>query len=113
MATRTRVSTFARHALLLGCLAVVVTSSVRAQDGKVKAPEWKHGMDLKARKADEKEFTKDTKRYGVEAFIDPNTSKLTYINENGAFAALAGAASGDKSKEPEFNHGLVLRARKA
>jgi len=114
MVTRTPVSSLTRNALLLGCLTLAQAAVVSAQDGKVKPPEWKHGMDLKARKADEKEFTKDTKKYGVEAFADPNTGKLTYISEPGSFAALTGTAmGGDKSKEPEFHHGLTLRVRKA
>ncbi len=114
MAPRVNFWSLARHTLFLaGCLAVIQLPSVRAQD-KVKAPEWKHGMDLKARKAGEKEFTKTTQKFGVEVFVDPNTGKLAYISETGSLAVLAGnAPGGDKSKEPEWRHGLELRVRKA
>jgi hypothetical protein len=38
---------------------------------------------LRARKGDEPDFTKDTKRYGVEVFVDENNGNLIYISETG------------------------------
>src|ERR1700676_1535036 len=52
-----------------GDLATVAAKLVAPEDAKVKAPEWSHGMELRARKAGEKEFTKDTKKYGIEVFV--------------------------------------------
>ena len=114
MAPRVLSWSLTRHALFFaGCLAITQLPSARAQE-KVKAPEWKHGMDLKARKAGEKEFTKTTQKFGVEVFVDPNTGKLAYISETGSLGAITGTATGgDKSKEPEWRHGLELRVRKA
>ena len=43
-------------------------SELFAQESK--KPEWSHGLMLKARKGDEDNFTKDTKRFGVEVFTD-------------------------------------------
>ena len=49
-------------------------SELFAQESK--KPEWSHGLMLKARKGDEDNFTKDTKRYGVEVFTDINGKVL-------------------------------------
>ena len=53
-----------------------------------KKPEWSHGLMLKARKGDEDNFTKDTKRYGVEVFTDTNNNNLIYISETGSIAVV-------------------------
>jgi hypothetical protein len=113
MTRRVQFWSLARHAILLtGVLAAVQLPSARAQD-KVKPPEWKHGMDVKARKASEDKFDAKTQKYGIEVFVDPNTGKLAYITEGGNLAVLSGTAGGDKSEEPEWRHGLRLRVRKA
>src|SRR5262245_39173061 len=49
-----------------------------AVEGKGKVPEWSHAMELKVRKAGEKEFGKDTKKYGLEVFLEPATGQLLY-----------------------------------
>jgi hypothetical protein len=59
---------------------------VFAQESK--KPEWQHGMYLKSRKADEDNFTKDTKRYGVEVFLDPNNGNLIYISDTGSISVV-------------------------
>jgi hypothetical protein len=61
-----------------------------AQDNKAKAPEWKHGMELRVRKAGEADFNKDTKKFGIEVFRDENNGNLIYISENGSIAVVAG-----------------------
>jgi hypothetical protein len=61
-------------------------SYVFAQEAK--KPEWLDGMYLKSRKADEENFTKDTKRYGVEVFFDPNHGNLIYISDTGSIAVI-------------------------
>jgi hypothetical protein len=53
-----------------------------------KKPEWSHGLMLKARKGDEDNFTKDTKRFGVEVFTDTNNGNLIYISETGSIAVV-------------------------
>jgi hypothetical protein len=87
----------------------------RAQEGpKVKAPDWKQGMELQVRKVGEKEFTKDTKRYGVEVYKDDNNGKMIYISETGAVAVLGDAkGTGVKDKAPDWKHGMELQVRKA
>jgi len=58
--------------------------------GAAKAPEWKHGMELRVRKAGEPDFNKDTKKYGIEVFKDENNGNLVYISETGSIAVVPG-----------------------
>jgi hypothetical protein len=103
--------------LLLGLpgLLLVAGLTARAQD-KDKAPEWKHALELRVRKAGEEDFTKDTKKYGVEVYVDPNGSAGVHISETGSVAVIPGKlfkpAEG-KLKDPLWRHGLALAARKA
>jgi len=81
---------------------------------KIGNPDWKSSLILKVRKAGEKGFSKDTKRVGVECFLDENNGTLIYISETGSVSAVssklcAPAASG---KDPEWQHGMELKARK-
>ncbi len=85
-----------------------------AQEGKIKEPESKFAFDLAARKAGEKEWSKDTRKYGVEVFLDPNSNKLIYVSETGAIAVIAAgtAVPAGKSKDPVWQHAMDLRVRK-
>jgi hypothetical protein len=74
---------------VLGAVAVSLPN-VRAQGGAAKAPEWKHGMELRVRKAGEPDFNKDTKKYGIEVFKDENNGNLVYISETGSIAVVPG-----------------------
>jgi hypothetical protein len=95
-------------------MSALVFPALRAQEVKVKAPAWKQGMELQVRKVGEKEFTKDTKRYGLEVYKDENTGKLVYITETGSVATInEGKSTGVKDKAPEFKHGMELQVRKA
>ena len=53
-----------------------------------KSPSWLHGMELRVRKAGEADWSKDTKKYGIEVFKDENTGNLVYISENGSIAVV-------------------------
>jgi hypothetical protein len=72
---------------LLGCL---VTQNVflYAQAGKTKDPVWLHGLELRSRKAGEADFSKDTKKWGIEVFKDENTGALIYVSETGSIAVM-------------------------
>lgn len=48
-----------------------------------KKPKWLHAHMLRVRKGDEPDFTKDTKKYGIEVFEDTNNGNLIYISETG------------------------------
>ncbi len=99
------------------------TGSFAAVPGKLvekeetgKSPDWQHGMEVSVRKAGEKDFSKDTKKYGMEVFLDGNNGCLIYLTENGNIAVVPGklAKTSDKSspKGPELKHGMELQVRK-
>ncbi len=72
-----------------GNLAVAAgPATVSAPTPKVKQPVWTHGLNLKARKAGEKEFTERTAVFGAEVFRDENVGVTLYVSEIGAIAAL-------------------------
>ncbi len=84
-------------------------------DGKIKAPTWMHGLDFSVRKPAESDFTKDTKKYGVEVYKDENTGHLVYLCETGAIAVVPGKGQptdAKTAKSPEWLHGLFFRVRK-
>lgn len=85
-----------------------------ADKGKPKNPTWKHAMDLRVRKAGEKDFNKETKKVGVEVFLDENSGNLLYVSETGSFAVVpaALAGKGESGKGPSWQHGLELSVRK-
>ena len=59
---------------------------VYAQDAK--NPKWSHGLTLRVRKSDEADFTKDTKKIGIEVFVDENNGNLIYITETGSISVV-------------------------
>jgi hypothetical protein len=86
------------------------------RDDTGKDPNWQYGMEVQVRKAGEREFTKDTKKFGMEVFLDGNNGNLIYITEAGNIAVVPGKlarpAEG-KSKAPELRHAMDLQVRKA
>ncbi|MBI2804673.1 MAG: hypothetical protein HYX68_06775 [Planctomycetes bacterium] len=97
-----------------GFIAIVPEEKEVKADSK--APEWLHGLDLSCRASNEKSFTKDTRKFGVEVYHDVTTGNLIFISETGSIAvtpAAAGlAAPTVKAKEPEWTHGLNVKARR-
>jgi len=73
---------------LAGWLVAQGMPLVHGNFQETKAPRWLHAMELKARKAGEASFTKETKKYGVEVFRDENTGNLIYISETGSIAVV-------------------------
>ena len=69
---------------LMGCLVTQQLPFVRAQD--TKSPKWSHGLEFRVRKAGEVDWSKETKRFGIEVFKDENNGNLVYITETGAIA---------------------------
>ena len=98
-----------------GSIAVLPAKLVKMDESK-RVPDWKHGMELAARKADEKEFSKDTKRYGVEVFYDAFAGSVLYVSETGAIACVSADLSGlpdsgAKVKGPEWKRAMTLACR--
>ena len=78
----------AAAAFIAGAMAVGFLPRVYAQDSDVKKPKWHYGLSLMVRKADEPNFTKDTKRIGIEMFKDENNGNTIYVSETGSIAVL-------------------------
>jgi hypothetical protein len=99
-----------------GSFAVVPGKLIDKESSEKKGPKWTHGMELAVRKAGEKEFTKDTKKFGIEVFLDENNGNLIYITETGELAAVGAKlvkVTDGKPKGPEWKHAMELSARKA
>jgi hypothetical protein len=75
---------------LMGLLVAPHLPVGRAQDNKVKAPLWLHGMNVKSRTSKEDDFNKDTKKYSIEVYKDENNGNLIYICETGSIAVVPG-----------------------
>ena len=73
---------------MLGVVLVPRLPFVHGQDTKAKAPEWKHGMELRVRKAGEADFNASTQKFGIEVFRDENNGNLIYVSETGSIAVL-------------------------
>src|SRR5262249_46050152 len=70
-----------------GSICVLPAGSLSAPD-KIKDPEWSHGLEVKVRKAGEKEFSDTTKKVSLEVYKDENTKQLIYITDAGAIAVV-------------------------
>lgn len=88
MTKRTTIGLLALVCFLLGVVVGGQLPFVYAQVGKTKDPEWRYGLNLKARRSNEPDFTKDTKVYGIEVFKDDNTNTYIYISETGSIAVV-------------------------
>lgn len=96
-----------------GHMAIVPETTETKTDGK--APEWLHGLDLACRKHNEPNFTKDTRKFGVEIFRDENNGNLIFLAETGCLAVTSGnpalKAPTPNVKEPQWTHGLNVKCR--
>ncbi|HEY7427531.1 MAG TPA: hypothetical protein VH682_25080 [Gemmataceae bacterium] len=95
MSKRVQISLVALVCFLLGLLLAphlpfvhAAQSKDRAAENKVKAPTWLYGLSLKARKFNEDDFNKDTKKYGIEIYKDEENGSIIYVSETGSIAVL-------------------------
>ena len=100
-----------------GAIAVVPDTTDGKSAPSAKAPAWLHGLDLACRRHNEPSFTKDTRKWGVEVFLDVNNGNLIFLCENGNLAVTPGRKNlkspTTNVKEPIWTHGLNLKVRKA
>ena len=89
MNNRTGIGLVALVCFVLGMVVGGQVPFVYAQAGKTKDPSWLYGLNLKARKSTEEDFTKDTKKYGIEVFKDENNNNYIYISETGSIAVVS------------------------
>jgi hypothetical protein len=77
-----------------------------------KAPTWAHGMVLRVRKADEEDFTAQTRNLSVETYTDPNSGALLFVSETGSLATAPAPTGIKKGQAPQWKGAFKLRARK-
>jgi hypothetical protein len=96
-----------------GHFAIIPETTETKGDGK--PPEWLHGLDLACRKFNEPNFTKDTRKYGIEIFRDETNGNLIFLTETGSLAVTPGKADfkapTPNVKEPQWTHGLNVKCR--
>src|SRR5207249_913979 len=97
-----------------GSLGVLPAGGLAAAD-KVKDPEWSHGLEVKVRKAGEKEFSDTTKKVSLEVYRDENTKQLVYITDDGHLAVVDArdAPKVTEVKGPTWWHAFEVKVRKA
>jgi hypothetical protein len=96
-----------------GSMAVVAEGFTALPKPKTEGPKWLTGLDLPARKAGEKAFTKDTKVHSMEVFLDPNSETWLYITEKGNLAATpAKTKAAGAAGVPKWVHSVDLAVRK-
>jgi hypothetical protein len=100
---------------LLFVLGVCLLGSAPALGQGARAWPWTHGLELKARKADEKEFSENTRNFGGEAYVDGKLAALLYFMETGSVAVIpaAGFTAPKEIKGPKWLAGMNLSVRKA
>ena len=64
-------------------------TTVASKSDTKKDPDWKYGLELATRKAGEDKVTKDTRRYGLEVFVDENNGNVIYISQTGDLAVVS------------------------
>ncbi len=97
-----------------GWLATTTAAGVKAPQ-KVENPAWFHGLEVKVRKAGEKEFGPTTKQVSLEVYKDENTNQLFYITDAGTIALVSatGATKPAEVKTPVWYHAFEVKVRTA
>ena len=89
MSGRARLGLVALVFFLLGILLAPRLPQAWAQ-GTSKEPKWSHALTLGCRKYNEDDFTKETRRFGIEVFTDQANGNLIYISETGSISVVRG-----------------------
>ncbi|MGE3805143.1 MAG: hypothetical protein AB7K24_10765 [Gemmataceae bacterium] len=87
MSNRAKTFIVAGLFFVLGLVVNHLSTAVVAQPAS-KGPKWSHAMSLAARKSTEADFTKDTRKFGIEVFKDENNGNWIYISETGDIAVV-------------------------
>ncbi|HET6574337.1 MAG TPA: hypothetical protein VFG68_12075 [Fimbriiglobus sp.] len=94
-----------------GSLACLPAPPQPPNPDQVKPPTALYGLELRVRKADEPDFTANTRKIGVEVFRDENTGGLLYISETGSIAAVPAPAQVKSGGGVDWTHAMTLKAR--
>jgi len=89
MMTRRTAICVAAAAFILGGIASQLLPTVYAQPDP-KGPTWKYGLNTRVRKGDENNFSRDTRKIGIEVYQDGNNGNLIYVSEMGSISVVPG-----------------------
>jgi hypothetical protein len=87
MMTRRTAAAAIMAAFILGGIASHYMPRVSAQT-EVKAPNWRYGLNTRVRKGDEADFSRETRKIGIEVYRDENNGNLIYVSESGSIAVV-------------------------
>src|SRR5439155_10699420 len=95
-----------------GAVAVAPAGAI-AGGGETKKPDWMFGLNLKVRKAGERDFSDATRKWGIEVFKDEKAGNLIYIGENDDLAVLPAGnfTRPAQTKNPSWLHAQEVRVR--
>jgi hypothetical protein len=98
----------------IGAIAAGAAPSMVPDPKKIAPPKTEYGLVLKVRGANERDFTANTKRVGVEVFSDPNASnQLLYLTEAGYIAVAPKSNSFNaEATGVTWKGAMALKARK-
>jgi hypothetical protein len=91
--------------------AIAVAQAPTGEVGADRKCEWKTAHDLAVRKAGEAEFTKNTRKWGVELFQDRATNRLLYVCESGSIMLAPVPAGLITTGGPKWHHALEPKVR--
>src|SRR5262249_48686257 len=92
----------------------VVPAPVGGTRSTSRPPQWAHALDLKVRKAGEREFTA-ARKFGIEVYREEDSDHLLYLTELGSLAVVPGrlVEAPKQPKAPKWLHSMDLKVRKA
>jgi hypothetical protein len=88
MSKRTQLLLVGLFSFLVGALTMHLPFVRAQQEEKVKTPQFKYGLEMGVRKTGEPEFTRNTKKIGIEVYQDENNGNLIYLTETGSIAVV-------------------------
>jgi len=94
-----------------GLIALAKAPAMAPAKDAVKKPTALYALSLRARKADELDWTDKTKKYGIEVYKDENTNTLIYLTETGAIATVPTPAGIKEKQGVEWQRSMVLKPR--
>ncbi len=90
-----------------GNIAVVPFPKLNA----VKSSEWAFAHELRVRKSTEETFSKDTKKYSIEAYKDLASGMILYVSDQKSIALGSTPKKLNEGADPAFHHGLTFKVR--
>jgi hypothetical protein len=94
-----------------GSIATAAAPARAPDPNKVLAPKALYGLTLRARKAEEADFTAATRKVGIEVFRDENTGGLIYVSDVGSIAAVPSPGEARSGQGVTWKHAMTLKAR--